>query len=336
MVDINRQAIFDTKKQIPRLFGRYRAIVWDNVEYEEDDPAKSFFGRVKVFIPDFMENNPFEAKGDVRPDWSWAYPANNSIGGRNDSSKTDDYKADTYWGESNIPIKGSWVWVFFEAGNPNRCFYDGACDIMNSQLPPENQIGKNDDDKKLPKWYHRWIKHRSPAGRTIVISDYDYDERVEITGKKKKLGTDGIYEIDGNQSVILIDGRDGSGEGIPDTEKILIKDINGNYINIYTKDDELYIDFKKNIHIRSREGDIFMTSEKGDIHINAKKEVKITSGESLHLFSGKEIFETASGDIHHKADKHIYGDGATQRHQQGRAIKGTEADKAKEKPNRDE
>ncbi|GIU69226.1 MAG: hypothetical protein KatS3mg002_0462 [Candidatus Woesearchaeota archaeon] len=139
-------------------FGFYRAKVVDN-----NDPDN--FGRVKVWIPMVMIDIS-------ESDGIWALPANNPIGGRNiDNNKK--------YGTSYIPLIGSWVWVFFEAGNVNHPYYFGALQLYNNENKdlPEIQSGSNKD---------KWVIFRSPDGRTIVISDDPEDSRIEITGKKTK------------------------------------------------------------------------------------------------------------------------------------------------------
>ncbi len=104
MVDLIKQPRFNKGgEEGAQLFGRYRAVVKSNVD-------KRQMGRVKVFIPDCML--------DFEKDNTWACPANNAVGGRNSDDENDQF-----YGESNVPIIGTWVWIFFENGNINTNIY---------------------------------------------------------------------------------------------------------------------------------------------------------------------------------------------------------------------
>ena len=155
------------------LYGNYRAKVIDNKDKEQ-------FGRVFVWIPDLM---PFL---DSTIDGIWARPANNPMGGRNteDASRPDNH----YAGSSYIPLRGSWTWVFFEAGNINRPYYFGALDIENTKVLPENQLGGS--------YQHKYTILKTHAGRAIVISDDPDDARVEITGKKRQLSRKNGFSLE--------------------------------------------------------------------------------------------------------------------------------------------
>jgi hypothetical protein len=235
-------------------YGNYRAKVIDN-----DDKKK--WGRVKVWIPDLMPEVD-ESKG------LWSWPANNPVGGRNKS----DSKENNFMGTSYIPNNSSWVFVFFEGGNPNRPFYFGSLDLeMSDNTPsvlPEVSSGTN-----------KWVIFKSHEGRTIVISDNPDDPRVEITGKKTKLktpphGDEGsVYTVDGNQTVILLDERSSQ-------EKILIRSHKGDYINFDIKRQKLQIYCKKDIIIESG----------GSLHLKAKDDIRI---------EGKNIYLTATQEAVH-------------------------------------
>lgn len=225
------------------------------------DPKRQ--GRVLVWIPDIMPEID-DTKG------LWARSANNPVGGRNsiESGETQSFQGTSY-----IPVPNSWVYVFFEQGNPNEPRYFAACDLGHTTVPIENQQGKNPDQK--------WTLFKSKHGRTILISDDESDCRVEITGKKRTLANPGksvagnessVYAIDGNQTVILLDERDGQ-------ERILIKDYKGNYINLDTQTQKLHM---------------FMHD---DIHIETEKNMFIKTGQDYHLNSGKSSFHTTALDV---------------------------------------
>lgn len=230
--------------------GFYRASVIDNA-----DPEKQ--GRVKVWIPDLMPE--IEKNNGL-----WALPANNPVGGRNNES---GYSEHYFMGTCLIPKKGSWVWVFFEGGDPNRPFYFGALDLQNTKVLPENQLGK--------KYYEKWTIFKSHRGRCIIISDDEEDARVEITGKKRKLKSppsgdkDSVYEIDGNQSVILLDERDGE-------EKILIRTHKGDFVSVDIEEQRIKIFTEKDIYIKSN----------GSIYLGAKENVIIRAGRNINLETG--------------------------------------------------
>jgi hypothetical protein len=279
------------------LYGNYRAKVVDN-----KDPEK--YGRVRVWIPDLMPQIE-DSKG------LWARPANNPIGGRNKPANVDyiksygrrlgirtdldlafdveeerdKYQDNFFAGTSYIPPISSWVWIFFEAGNINRPYYFGALDLENAKVLAENQQGSNYEDK--------WTIFKSHEGRTIVISDDPDDERVEITGKKRYIANPpsgdswSVYAIDKNQTTILLDERYGK-------EKLLIRTYRGDFIHIDIDDQDLEIEFSRDIHIKNG-GNLFVTSA-GDmhflsgksIHITAKDEINIASGHRMNIESGEE------------------------------------------------
>jgi hypothetical protein len=206
-----------------RIYGFMRALVVNN----EDPEGK---GRVMVWIPDIMP--------EVSQDSGiWAMPANQAIGGRNSEHKTSWYS-----GQCMIPPNGSYTWVFFENGVPSRPFYLGALNLLNSMVLPECRVGKQKSNK--------WVLFKSHEGRCIVISDDPYDCRVEITGKKRGIGVppDGdkasVYNIDYNQTTILLDERKGQG-------KLLIRTWNGNSILLDIENESLTIKIKNDINIIS-------------------------------------------------------------------------------------
>lgn len=250
------------------LYGNYRAKVVNNKD-------KNKYGRVYVWIPDLMPDIPHSLG-------LWARPANNPAGGRNQAEGTDD---NYFAGSSYIPKNGSWIWVFFEAGNINRPYYFGALDLENTTVLAENTVGTNYEDK--------WTIYKSHNGRTIIISDDPDDERVEITGKKRLIASPpsgdawSVYAIDRNQTTILLDERSGK-------EKILIRTYKGDFIHIDVDDQDLEIQFANDIHIKcggnfylSSGGDMHFLSG-GSIHTTAKNEINTVSGHRMNIESGEE------------------------------------------------
>lgn len=260
-----------------RVLGFYRAKVVNNKDSEQ-------FGRVQVWIPALMPDVD-ESKG------LWARPANDPVGGRNEKEGEDSY----YYGSCYIPRKGSYVWVFFEGGNINRPYYFGSLELESSKVLPENQVGSNYQDK--------WTIFKSHEGRCIVISDDPDDARVEITGKKRKLSggpsgdTGSVYEIDGNQTTILLDER-------PGKEKILIRTYQGDFINIDIVKRSFNVKFLGDI-IFDATGSIYFKSSTGiNILSGGKIAMQATSG--YEVTAGPEARITAS-NIHFKGIHHRSG-----------------------------
>ena len=253
------------------LFGFYRALVVGNKDLE-------FKGRIIVWIPQIMP--------EIEKDRGLlALPANNPVGGRNEEGKNEHH----YMGTSYIPKRGSWVFVFFEAGNASNPYYFGACDLENTTVLPECQLGGEPEDK--------WVIFKSHEGRTVVISDDPDDERVEITGKKRKLkereerptgDLESVYEIDDNQTTILLDERKGK-------EKLLIRTYKGDFIHIDINQRNLQIDFENDINIECR-GQISIKAHK-DIHILTEKDLHVESKSDTHIKAGLSIYEKAE-DTH--------------------------------------
>ena len=280
-----------------KLHGFYRAKVIDNKDPE-------FFGRVKVWIPDIMPRIN-DNKG------LFALPANNPISGLNDEGD----KQHQYAGSSYVPPKGSWIWVFFENENPNKPYYLAGLNIKNTKILPECQSGDNPEKK--------WVIYKSHDGRTIVISDdTDSDERIEITGKKRKLkdpptGDKGsVYLIDGNQTTILLDERSA-------TEKLLIRTYQGDYINLNIKNRKLWMEIKSDLELLTDGKVNISTSNKvnilalDDINIKGKninitgtQSVNIQSGTDMNLNSGTNLNEQSGASTNILASGSINMDGS--------------------------
>jgi len=256
------------------LYGFFRALVVDN-----KDPDK--YGRVKVWVPDVMPDIP-QSEG------LWAYAANNPIGGRNNDENS------AYAGTSIVPLKGSWVWVFFEAGNVNRPFYWASIDIKSSKVLPECQLGSNYEKK--------WVVFKSHEGRCIVISDDPDDARVEITGKKRNISsppagdTGSVYTIDGNQTTILMDERD-------DKEKILVRTYQGDFINIDVKNRKLQIQFESDVVIKTN-GKLTIKAF-DDIDIKGMSDINIQSGTDLNIKSGGKLNTESTTDMNTKSSSNV-------------------------------
>ena len=249
---------FEINKESEKYYGFYRAKVVNN-----KDPDR--FGRVYIWIPDLMPEIS-DNEG------IWARPGNNPLGGRN----MEENDGQHYMGSSMIPKIGAWLWIFFEAGNINRPYYFGALDLENTEVLPENQQGEN--------YEHKWTLIRTHRGRALVYSDDPNDERVEITGKKRLLDKDpspptgdwdSVYEIDGNQTVILLDEVKGR-------EKLLVRTYKGDYIHVDIDERKLQCYFQDDILIQTD----------ANLHIKVKENIRIEAGQN--------IYQTAFGDTHNQ------------------------------------
>lgn len=256
------------------LFGNYRAKVVDNKDTKK-------FGRVLVWIPDIM---PLVSTSEG----IWARPANNPLGGRNMEGAPDHH----FMGTSFIPRKGAWVFVFFEGGNINRPYYFGALDLENTPVLPENQVGTNYQDK--------WTIFKSHYGRAIVVSDDPDDARVEITGKKIKMtgpptgDTGSVYTIDGNQTTILLDEREGK-------QKVLIRTVKGDFIHLDIDDRKLQAYFQSDILIKT-DGNLLVTA-KGNMEFKSVAgDIKISADAGyMDVSANADYREYAGGNKNSKA-----------------------------------
>jgi hypothetical protein len=286
----------EKKEDKSKLTGFYRAKVVDN-----KDPQQ--FGRVKVWLPDIMPKIP-ESKG------LFALPANNPISGLNSDGNSEHHFSGTCY----IPPIGSYVWCFFENGNPNRPYYLGGLNLQNTKILPECQVGSNPQKK--------WVIYKSHSGRTIVISDDPDDERVEITGKKRQISsppsgdTASVYTIDGNQTSILIDERSGK-------EKVLIRSHKGDYINFDIENQKLQISVQSDIHLKSN-GNIFIKAT-DDINLKAGSNINLSSGGDVNIKAGGNVNSQASGNINNLAGGPVNLDGSAVNEMCGAAGSATDA-----------
>jgi len=261
-------------------YGLYRARVVE-VDIKENDYQD--YGAIKIAIPDYMIDQ-IDSDINLYKDGLIAYPANNPIGGRNSQDKegTSHYQGSVY-----VPAKNSYVWVFFEGGNLDQPRYLSAWDCRASKLPPENR------DVEEPHKVYTILKTHS--GRAIVVSDSKDVERVEITGKKRKLqgddpagNTESVYEIDDNQTTILFDERQGK-------EKILIRTHKGDFIHIDIDERKLQMSFENDINIKTN----------GNLSIDVAKDLHIKTGgnQYIHAKGGQNIKSEQVGCI--TCDKEI-------------------------------
>jgi hypothetical protein len=301
------------------IYGNWRAQVVDNKDTKK-------FGRVLVWIPDLMpEVN--------KKDGMWARPANNPLGGRNMEADSDHH----YMGTSYIPKKGSWVFIFFEGGNINLPYYFGALELENTTVLPECQVGSNYENK--------WVLLKTHEGRTIVMSDDPDDARTEITGKKRQLSspptgdTASVYTIDGNQTTILFDEREGK-------EKVLIRSHKGDFFHIDIDERKLQAEFESdiiiktkgkfqvtaedNIDILSKTGDISIEAVSGNIDIKADSKINQESGSDSNVKSGGNLNLEAAKTLNELAGGNVNIDGVSLSEQGGAATPADSAGSAAE------
>jgi len=259
----------------------YRSLVVNN-----KDPEKK--GRVMVWVPDIMPDIP-------KDQGIWARPANNPVGGRNNEEDSEHH----FMGSCYIPKKGSWTFVFFELGNPNRPYYFGALDIENTTVLAENRVGTNYEDK--------WTIFKSHDGRCVVVSDDDDDERIEITGKKRQISEppsgdeDSVYNIDSNQTTILLDERSGK-------EKVLIRTHKGDFFHIDIDEQQLHAYFKDEIHIKT-DSKLFIKAA-DEIHIKSDKKMYLESGEELYIKTSKSSYFESTENTNIKATGDLFLSGS--------------------------
>ena len=133
--------------------------------------------------------------------------------------------------------------------------------------------------------------------------------------------TDSVYTIDGNQTTILFDEREGK-------EKILIRTYKGDFFHIDIDEQKLQIEFENDILIKTN-GDfnvtangemnfksltdsIYIESDVGEVNIKGDQDVNVEAGGDYNLL--------ASGDI--------LTDGTTRQDQNGAAGQATSATEA--------
>jgi hypothetical protein len=265
-----------------QMLGMYRAKVVDNKDAEK-------FGRVLLWIPDLM---PL-LQDDVG---LWARPANNPVGGRNEVDGSENYYAGTCY----IPKKGSWVWVFFEAGNINRPYYFAALDIESAKVLAECQAESSEEEGS--EYEHKWVIFKSHDGRCIVVSDDLFDARVEITGKKRQITTppsgdvNSVYTIDGNQTTILFDER-------VTKEKILIRTYKGDFFHIDIDEQKLQAYFASDIVIKTSKSFLLYAEE--DINLKSGAKLNLDSASDMNMLSDANINQEATDDFNIRASGNL-------------------------------
>ena len=297
----------DFDKDNLKLAGLHRGRVIDN-----KDPRQ--FGRVQVWVPDSM---PTLDESSL----PWALPANSSTSGLNNESESSELY---YSGSCYVPPNGSLVWVFFEDSNPSLPFYLSAVNLEDTKVLAECQTGGSPQKK--------WVIYKSHAGRCIVISDDTFDERIELTGKKRQISsppsgdTASVYQIEGNQTTILLGEKDGS-------EQLLIKTHLGDYINLDITNRKLNIYIKSDVEIYT-EGKFDLLA-KGDINIKSTTgNVNITGEVDVNLKATENVNANGDGQVNLRSYGPVNIDGANVAEMTGAALGAASADSANPKGER--
>ena len=237
----------------------------------EDDGEKNKYGAVRVFIPDLMSK---EIQGNIDEFKSGilAYPSNLQLGGYND----DDPNGTANFAAAGVyvPLLNSYVKIMFENGDLERAFYIGPWQDKIAPLPPVNR--NVDEPHKV------YTVLFSGEGRSIVVCDSKDQARVEITGKKRKLNADdgpagnssSTYEVDGNQTTIIIDETDGN-------EKILIRTHKGDFLKFDIEKQSLEGSFKGDILFKT-DGK-FQVTAKGGIDLKTEGSAAIESTGTMNI-----------------------------------------------------
>jgi len=275
------------------LFGFMRGRV-----QEVDIPEFKEYGAVRIWFPDLHT----DLDPDFNPDSSGliTYPANNPIGGRNDTKDTSYGGGVVY-----VPRVGEWMLCFFEQGDLKKPFYLCALNIFNTKLPPEQRVDFNGGSIDEPHSVYTII--RSHNGRSIVVADSDDVQRIEITGKKRTgspatepaaENQDSNYHIiDGNQTTILFDERTGK-------EKVLIRTRLGDFLHIDVDERRMQAFFKEDIRIQT-DHDLHL-KVKNDVHMEVGNDLFIKVKNDKHLNVNNDIKDTALNNMHIKANSSLY------------------------------
>lgn len=287
--------------------GNYRALV---TEVNIDD---NNYGAVRIFVPAMFVDvisqsgtafDPVNFQGPI------AYPANSPVGCYNKMGSPDcDYQSSVM-----VPLKGSWVWVFFDQGNPNFPYYFAGFQRTESLLPPEN--------RGLSNSAASYTLFKAKSGRSIVICDSEDQERIEICGKKRQISggpigdNASVYNIDGNSTTILLDERSGK-------EKLLIRTVKGDFIHIDVDTRQLQMSFESDIIIETK-GALYLKSAK-DINIKSDTNINCESGTNISLKGGVDVVAEAGGKSSIKAGGICAIDGATVLVQNGASSPATPA-----------
>lgn len=200
---------------INKYYGHKRGIVVSNEDlYVSDNDKlkdKSFiFGRIKVYVEGVYP--PEFAKSPAM--LPWAEPVMPLFGGNGETAKQKEFDevdnashfaisknyTNSTTGVNTVPHVGSWVWVFFEDGNPLYPFYFGAVQAGNNWIAEhtnqhiiatDNVLVKIDENQAHVK---STMKFNSNNGESTVAGRLSGNRKldmptlvnIEITNKKPK------------------------------------------------------------------------------------------------------------------------------------------------------
>lgn len=278
-----------------KWFGIYRArVITVNIE---EDGEKNKFGAIKIFLPDVISKE-INKEHDEFKTGILAYPANSPVG-----AYTSEFKQSYFQSSVYIPQPGSLVFIFFEGGDISRPFYLAGC-----------QLGFDENDKITPPPLPpecRKIQHpnqstlifKSGDGRAIVVCDSLDQQRVQITGKKRKMkeGPSGdfesVYQIEKNCTTILLDEKEGN-------ERLLIKTHLGDYLELNITKRTLELSMESDVKLKGK-GKLSLEFDEG-IEVLSKKDININSESNMNLLAKADMLirgensiqESSSGDIH--------------------------------------
>ncbi len=158
-----------------RHYGKYRATVTDN-----QDPKS--LGRVRMKVPEIL--------GDV--DSGWALPCAPYAG---DGS-----------GAFAIPAKGALVWAEFEAGDPSRPLWTGAC-WSGGKLPKDHGGAAATPDVKIVRSEQGLMIALHDDTQEIAVSDANGDNlvHIEVQGGKVTVKAATTVVVDAPQ-IQIVDG----------------------------------------------------------------------------------------------------------------------------------
>lgn len=220
-----------------------------------EDPSKQ--GRIKAWIPEMMDGTVNDDEG------VWIRPASFTFAGNAEdgSDGVDDC------GSVIIPPVGSYVYVFFEQGDPSKGRYFCGASVDES-IPTECQNGK--------ELYNKHVLIKTPKGKLLMISDASDDGGIIIRSTDRSKGKREIKESPLRDDSIQI--------AIQDTDKdkfILINDGNKNYFKIDEKETEITAELNTGTYMKMHKNGMDINVV-GDLNIKASGVIRI-NGSMIYL-----------------------------------------------------
>ena len=219
------------------------------------DPLKQ--GRIKAWIPEMMDGTVNDDEG------VWIRPASFTFAGNSE----DGIDGADDCGSVIIPPVGSYIYIFFEQGDPSKGRYFAGASVDNS-IPTECQNGQ--------EWFNKHVILKTPKGKLLMISDAPDDGGIIIRSTDRSKNKREVKDTPLRSDSIEI--------AIQDTDKdkyILVNDGNKNYFLINEKDTEITCELNTGTKIfMSKDGmDINVV---GDLNINATGSIRI-NGTMIYL-----------------------------------------------------